>query len=225
MMESKYDYAKKHGSIPTSSSSRMPPRDRVLQHPSAAATCAQPTTVELPSPAPARILDCLSIRIRHRRPDNYWAGSGQTNLSSKVTGISTDGTSLSCVYSACDDGEQILDMTQALGMAPGITGLYVYVGSTDTAIISAMTVTTDAPLSKQESCSWGWTPADASTLDPYFERWRRKARTSLPRRRQFHLSSPMKPGQRTMPTWFRSWHGPDNHQSGWPLGIGNRLDR
>jgi len=55
-------------------------------------------------------------------------------------------------------------------MAPGITGLYVYVGSTDTAIISAMTVTTDAPLSKQESCSWGWTPADASTLDPYFEK-------------------------------------------------------
>jgi len=54
--------------------------------------------------------------------------------------------------------------------APGITGLYVYVGSTDTAIISAMTVTTDAPLSKQESCSWGWTPADASTLDPYFEK-------------------------------------------------------
>jgi subtilase family serine protease len=46
----------------------------------------------------------------------------------------------------------------------------VYVGSTDSAIISAMTVTTDAPLSKQLSCSWGWTPADPSTLDPYFEK-------------------------------------------------------
>jgi subtilase family serine protease len=31
-------------------------------------------------------------------------------------------------------------------------------------------VTTDAPLSKQLSCSWGWTPADPSTLDPYFEK-------------------------------------------------------
>ena len=40
-------------------------------------------------------------------------------------------------------------MTQAIGMAPGISMLYVYVGNTDTAIISAMTVTTDAPLSKQ----------------------------------------------------------------------------
>jgi subtilase family serine protease len=32
-----------------------------------------------------------------------------------------------------------------------------------------MVSTADAPLSKQISCSWGWTPADPSTLDPYFE--------------------------------------------------------
>src|SRR6202522_864405 len=103
----------------------------------------------------------------------YYSNVGQTRTAT-VTGISTDGSSLSCVDSRsggdCDDTEQILDMTQALGMAPGITGLYVYVGNTDTAIISAMTVTTDAPLSKQLSCSWGWTPADPSTLDPYFEK-------------------------------------------------------
>ncbi|MGA2965581.1 MAG: S53 family serine peptidase [Terriglobales bacterium] len=104
--------------------------------------------------------------------NTYYSNVGQTRTAT-VTGISTDGTTLTCLYSGsnkCDDGEQILDMTQALGMAPGITTLYVYVGSTDTAIISAMTVTTDAPLSKQISCSWGWTPADASTLDPYFQK-------------------------------------------------------
>jgi subtilase family serine protease len=105
--------------------------------------------------------------------NTYYSNVGQTRTAT-VTGISTDGTSLSCVDSRsggdCDDTEQILDMTQSLGMAPGITGLYVYVGSTDSAIISAMTVTTDAPLSKQLSCSWGWTPADPSTLDPYFEK-------------------------------------------------------
>jgi kumamolisin len=103
--------------------------------------------------------------------NTYYSNVGQTRTAA-VTGISTDGTSLSCVDSRaggnCDDTEQILDMTQALGMAPGITTLYVYVGSTDTAIISAMTVTTDAPLSRQISCSWGWTPADPGTLDPYF---------------------------------------------------------
>jgi subtilase family serine protease len=39
----------------------------------------------------------------------------------------------------------------------------------DTACISAMVSTAAAPLSKQISCSWGWTPADPTTLDPYFE--------------------------------------------------------
>ncbi|MGA9642937.1 MAG: S53 family peptidase [Terriglobales bacterium] len=101
--------------------------------------------------------------------NTYYSNVGQTRTAA-VTGISTDGTSLSCVYPSCDDTEQTLDMTQALGMAPGITTLYVYVGSTDTAIISAMTVTTDAPLSKQIGCSWGWTPADPGTLDPYFQK-------------------------------------------------------
>ena len=68
----------------------------------------------------------------------------------------------------CDDTEQTLDMTQALGMAPGLKSLVMYVGSTDTAIISAMT--THNPLPTTIGCSWGWTPADPSTLDPYFEK-------------------------------------------------------
>ena len=72
------------------------------------------------------------------------------------------------VARGCDDGEQNLDMTQAIGMAPGLAGLEMYVGSTDTAIISAMT--THSPLASAIGCSWGWGPADASTLDPYFEK-------------------------------------------------------
>jgi subtilase family serine protease len=59
-------------------------------------------------------------------------------------------------------------MTQAIGMAPGLSSLVMYVGATDTAIISAMT--THSPLPTTIGCSWGWTPADASTLDPYFEK-------------------------------------------------------
>ncbi len=86
-----------------------------------------------------------------------------------ITLLSTDGTSTSCVYkSGCDDGEQNLDLTQALGMAPGLASLVMYVGNTDTAIISAMT--THSPLPTTIGCSWGWTPADASTLDPYFQK-------------------------------------------------------
>ena len=98
----------------------------------------------------------------------YYKNIGQTNKV-PVTLISTDGTSTSCLAkSGCDDGEQELDITQALGMAPGLAGVEMYVGSTDTAIISAMT--THSPLALSIGCSWGWTPADASTLDPYFEK-------------------------------------------------------
>jgi kumamolisin len=122
-----------------------------------------------------------------------FAGADLTDLStyySKVgqtepyipTLISTGGYATACLDSGsskCDDTEQTIDMTQAMSMAPGSTMLYMYVcgdvlanntgNISDTACISAMVSTTDAPLSMQIGCSWGWTPADASTLDPYFE--------------------------------------------------------
>jgi len=101
----------------------------------------------------------------------YYNNVGQTN-NVPITLLSTDGTSTSCVDSRaggrCDDTEQNLDMTQALGMAPGLASLTMYVGSLDTAIISAMT--THSPLPTTVGCSWGWTPADPSTLDPYFQK-------------------------------------------------------
>jgi subtilase family serine protease len=101
----------------------------------------------------------------------YYKNVKQTN-SVPVSVISTDGTSTSCVDSRaggrCDDTEQTLDMTQALGMAPGLASLVMYVGSTDTAIISAMT--THNPLPTTIGCSWGWTPADPTTLDPFFQK-------------------------------------------------------
>src|SRR5580693_7608908 len=102
---------------------------------------------------------------------NYYKTTGQTN-NVPITLLSTDGTSTSCTDNRagrdCDDTEQTLDMTQALGMAPGLASLVMYIGSTDTAIISAMT--THNPLPTTIGCSWGWTPADPTTLDPYFEK-------------------------------------------------------
>jgi subtilase family serine protease len=98
----------------------------------------------------------------------YFKNVGQTN-NVPITLLSTDGTSTSCLYSqGCDDTEQTLDMTQSIGMAPGLSSLVMYIGSTDTAIISAMT--THSPLPTTIGCSWGWTPADPTTLDPYFEK-------------------------------------------------------
>ena len=99
--------------------------------------------------------------------NTYYKNVGQTNAV-PITLLSTDGTSTKCVYPACDDTEQTLDMTQALGMAPGLASLVMYIGSLDTAIISAMT--THKPLPTTIGCSWGWTPADPKTLNPYFKK-------------------------------------------------------
>jgi hypothetical protein len=99
--------------------------------------------------------------------DTYYQNAGQTN-NVPITLDSTDGTSTSCFFSdGCVDIEQTLDMTQALGMAPGLSSLVVYIGSTDAPIFNAMA--TADPLNAQLSSSWTWYPADPNTDNPYFQ--------------------------------------------------------
>lgn len=105
----------------------------------------------------------------------YYSNAGQTN-SVPVSQISVDGASTTCNYSSgCDDTEPILDITQALGMAPGLSSLILYVGNSDTAILAALT--THSPLPMTIGCSWGWSPADPSALDPYFEKMQAQGQT------------------------------------------------
>jgi subtilase family serine protease len=110
--------------------------------------------------------------------NTYFTNVHQTN-NVPITLLSTDGTSTACVDTRaggkCDDTEQTLDMTQAIGMAPGLASLVMYVGSTDTAIIGAMT--THSPLPMTIGCSWGWTPADPTTLNPYWEKMATQGQT------------------------------------------------
>jgi kumamolisin len=99
--------------------------------------------------------------------NTYYANVGQT-LNVPITLLSTDGTSTTCYATAgCGDTEQTLDMTQALGMAPGLDSLVMYVGSTDVAILNAMA--TASPLNAQLSSSWTWAADDPTTDDPYFQ--------------------------------------------------------
>jgi kumamolisin len=103
----------------------------------------------------------------------YYTNVGQTN-SVPVTLHSVDTQNTLCKEPACDDTEQTLDMTQALGMAPGMSSLVMYIGTgglsgqtlDDAGILNAMA--TASPLNAQLSCSWAWTPADSTTDDPYF---------------------------------------------------------
>jgi subtilase family serine protease len=68
--------------------------------------------------------------------------------------------------SACDDGEQVLDIVNAIGMAPGIKQILFYEGSSDTEILNRMATDNVA---KVLSSSWGWNPADAASDDPIFQ--------------------------------------------------------
>ena len=67
----------------------------------------------------------------------------------------------------CDDGEDVLDVVNAIGMAPGLNQVLFYegLGGTDAAILNRMA--TDN-IAKQLSCSWGWRPADPVADDPIF---------------------------------------------------------
>jgi subtilase family serine protease len=105
----------------------------------------------------------------------YYSNIGQTN-NVPITLMSVDTQSTTCTFAGgCDDTEQTLDMTQALGMAPGMSSLVLYIGTgalsgqtvDDAGIFNAMA--TASPLNAQLSCSWAWKPSDPSTDDVYFQ--------------------------------------------------------
>ena len=66
----------------------------------------------------------------------------------------------------CDDGEQVLDIVNAIGMAPGIKQILFYEGTSNTEILNQMATDNVA---KVLSSSWGWNPADAASDDPIFQ--------------------------------------------------------
>jgi len=67
-----------------------------------------------------------------------------------------------------DDGEQVLDIVQAIGMAPGLDQVRVYIGAgNDNAnVLNAMA---SENIAKSLSSSWNWIPDDPSTDDVFFK--------------------------------------------------------
>jgi subtilase family serine protease len=100
--------------------------------------------------------------------NTYFTNVGQKN-NVPVIGVSTDGSNVNCVAPGCDDTEQTLDITQAVSMAPGLTGLYVFVGNSDTAMLSSMS--THTPLVGEIGSSWSWRPPDPTQTDPFFKKF------------------------------------------------------
>ncbi|HEY2468940.1 MAG TPA: Ig-like domain repeat protein [Terracidiphilus sp.] len=82
-----------------------------------------------------------------------------------INNVLIDGAS---TEAGSDDSEQVLDIVQAIGMAPGLSQVRVYIGNSgyDADIFNSM-ATED--ICKQISVSWGWSPDDPSTDDSIFQ--------------------------------------------------------
>jgi subtilase family serine protease len=66
------------------------------------------------------------------------------------------------------DAEPVLDIVEAIGMAPELSQVRVYIGAgqDDANILNSMA---SENIAKQLSCSWGWLPEDPSTDDVFFQ--------------------------------------------------------
>ena len=105
---------------------------------------------------------------------NYFKKLNQP-LNVPVNGVSLNGVSLGCPPASCDDSEQALDIEVAISMAPGLSQVVVYVGSNDVSIFNRMA---SDNISKQVSCSWGWSDNEKS-LDPIFKEMAVQGQTVL----------------------------------------------
>jgi len=90
-----------------------------------------------------------------------------------ITNVLVNGFSGTC-SSPCDDGEQILDIVNAIGMAPGISRLYFYEGNLAADIMNKM-VTDNT--SKILSCSWYGNDFNNPTDDPIYQQMAAQGQT------------------------------------------------
>ncbi len=70
-----------------------------------------------------------------------------------------------------DDAEEVLDIVQAIGMAPNLSQVRVYIGNPnddagDADILNAIAA---EDIAQEVSISWGWTPDDPQTDDIFFQ--------------------------------------------------------
>lgn len=96
--------------------------------------------------------------------ENYFNNIGQP-LNVPIVNVLLNGVSGTC-GSGCDDGEEVIDIQQAISMAPGLKAVYVYEGNSDVSILNQMAVDN---IAKQLSCSFGWLPADPASDEPIFK--------------------------------------------------------
>ncbi|MGA2964334.1 MAG: protease pro-enzyme activation domain-containing protein, partial [Candidatus Korobacteraceae bacterium] len=94
---------------------------------------------------------------------NYTPISDGTTNPVAINNVLLDGQTLS---PQGDDAEEALDIAQAIGMAPGLSQVRVYIGNLDVDILNAI-ASDDA--ANQVSISWTWSPDDPEVDDFIFQ--------------------------------------------------------
>ena len=113
----------------------------------------------------------------------YYSNTGMTSnvpvnnvlvngFNGQCFGFNSNGT---INYNTCDDGEQILDIVNVIGMAPGLTQVLFYEGSSSTDVLNKMA--TDN-IAKVLSSSWGGGDF-GSASDPIFQQFQAQGQTYL----------------------------------------------
>jgi len=95
---------------------------------------------------------------------NYFSLVGQP-LNVPIVNVLLDGVNGIC-GAGCDDGEEAIDIQQAISMAPGLSAVIVYEGNDDTDMFNQMAAD---DVAKALSCSFGFLPADPSSDEPIFQ--------------------------------------------------------
>ena len=98
---------------------------------------------------------------------NQTFSSAGQSYSVPINNVLIDGASAEPLENEAD-AEQVLDIVQAIGMAPGLSQVRVYIGTgpDDANVLNAMA---SENIAKSLSCSWGWLPEDPGTDDVFFK--------------------------------------------------------
>jgi xanthomonalisin len=104
----------------------------------------------------------------------FYSSTGMTS-SVPINNVLVSGYSGAC-SGKCDDGEQILDIVNVIGMAPGLSQVQFYEGTSATNILNKMA---SDNTSKVISCSWGGGGFNNTTDDPIYKQMAAQGQTFL----------------------------------------------
>ncbi|MGA9425853.1 MAG: chitobiase/beta-hexosaminidase C-terminal domain-containing protein [Terracidiphilus sp.] len=94
---------------------------------------------------------------------NYTPQAGGSTYSVAINNVLLDGQTLA---PQGEDAEEALDIAQAIGMAPGLSQVRVYIGLSDVDVLNAIA---SDDVANQVSISWSWMPDDPDVDDFLFE--------------------------------------------------------